>query len=166
MKKCRTSLYQMISQYSGTCSYEPCRERPAAVYGHVRNVEIHFNVKLPQISRHLPNMESHPLAVNTSAIHGHCKPIPRFQRSFQPEITGTANLRAIIRSNVHGSISGERKSKRLLDDCGKLTSPFIRFNFEILWRLLFFNPWCRRRERFWVWTSEWRSCAGWTEHIV
>ena len=28
-----------------------------------------------------------------------------------------------------------------------------------------FNPRCRRRERFLVWTSEWRCCAGWMECI-
>ena len=41
------------------------RKRPPAVYGHVINVPIHFNVKLPLISGHLPNADSHLLVVIT-----------------------------------------------------------------------------------------------------
>ena len=69
---------------------DPRRERPPAMYGHVINVPTHFNVKLPAISGHLPNVDtdSHLLAVSTW-FNGQCKQMPRFRWSFQPKIAGS-----------------------------------------------------------------------------
>ena len=55
----------------------PRRERPPAVYGHFVNVPTHFNIKLPVISGHLPNTDSHLLVVST-CYNGQCKQMPRF----------------------------------------------------------------------------------------
>ena len=50
---------------------DPFCERPPAVYGHVINFPIHFNV---QISGHLPNADNHLLVVRT-CYSGQCKQI-------------------------------------------------------------------------------------------
>ena len=60
---------------------------PCIQYALLFNVPIHFSVKLPQISRHLPNGQS--LLVVCSWYNGQCKQIPHFRWSFQPEIAGT-----------------------------------------------------------------------------
>ena len=53
------------------------------MYGHFVNVPIHFNVKLPLISGHLPNADadSHLLVVST-CYNGQCKQMPRFRGHF------------------------------------------------------------------------------------
>ena len=57
--------------------------------GHLINVPIHFNVKLPPISGHLPNADtdSHLLVVST-CYNGQCKQMSRFRWSFQLKIAG------------------------------------------------------------------------------
>ena len=61
---------------------DPRRERPPAVSGHFVNVPTHFKVKLPLISGHLPDADSHLLVVST-CYNGQCKQMPRFRRSFK-----------------------------------------------------------------------------------
>ena len=56
---------------------DPRRGRPPAVYGLFVNVPTHFNVKLPLISGHLPNADSHLLVVST-CYNGQCKQMPWF----------------------------------------------------------------------------------------
>ena len=63
---------------------DPRRERPPAVYGHFVNVPTHVNVKLPMISGHLPNADSHLLVVST-CYNGQCKQMPRFGGHFNPK---------------------------------------------------------------------------------
>ena len=57
----------------------PCDERPPAMYGHVTDVPTHINIKLPQISGHLPNTDSyllvvHTVSTNTTFSEGHFMP--------------------------------------------------------------------------------------------
>ena len=122
------------------------RERPPAVCGHLINVPTHFNVKLPPISGHLPNADadSHLLVVST-CYNGQCKQMPRFRLSFQTKIAGA--LFYVIAASWLRSFYDITSQKS---------------------RILFFNPRCRRRERFSVrvWISEYRCCAVWTKHIV
>ena len=78
---------------------DPCRERPPAVCSHFVNIPTYFKVKLPVISGHLPNADSHLLVVST-CYNGQCKQIPRFRWLFQPKIAGVhPNLRPTDLSN-------------------------------------------------------------------
>ena len=76
-----------------------------ALSRHVINVLIQFNVKLPQFSGKLPNVDAdrHLLVIRT-CYNGKCKQMLRFQWSFQPEIAGTANLRPIVHSNFRAAV--------------------------------------------------------------
>ena len=68
---------------------DPRREWPPAVYGHVITVPTHFNVKLPAIGGHLPNVDadSHLLVVRT-CYNG--QPKQMFSVSFNPKsLVGT-----------------------------------------------------------------------------
>ena len=58
----------------------PLDERPPAVNEHVINVPKIANVKVPQISAHLPNADadSNPLVIRI-CYKGQCKQIPRFR---------------------------------------------------------------------------------------
>ena len=59
----------------------PRRERPPALCGHFVNVPTHFKVKLPVISGHLPNADSHLLVVST-CYNGQCKQMHVFGGHF------------------------------------------------------------------------------------
>ena len=85
---------------------DPRRERSPAVCGHFVNVPIHFKVKLPVISGHLPNADadSHLLVVST-CYNGQGKQMPRFRWSFQPKIAGEhPNLRPTDLSNFRAVV--------------------------------------------------------------
>ena len=156
----------------------PCRERPPVVYGHVINVPIHFNVKLPVIGGHLLNADSHLLVVRT-CYNGRCKQVQRFRRSFQPKLAGShPNLRSTVRSIFSVLPFGDHKqyfiSSVYACVMNHVISPSQRWRPLVTFVLRHdvvkvkssvFNPGCRRR-RFLVLTSEWRRSAGWMECIV
>ena len=75
------------------------REWPPAVCGHFVNVPTHFKVKLPVISGHLPNADSHLLVIST-CYNGQCKQMPRFRWSFRRLVTMT--MRVFIRNIAGG----------------------------------------------------------------
>ena len=75
--------------------------------GHLINVGLtYFNVKLPTISGHLPNADTHShLLVISTCYNGQCKQMPHFWWSFQPKIAGEhPNLRLIVRTKLRAVI--------------------------------------------------------------
>ena len=99
------SLGQILLSYTVVPALgDPRRERPPAVCGHFVNVPTHFNVKLPVISGHLPDADSHLLVVST-CYNGQWKQMPRFRWSFQPKIAGAhPNLRPTDLSNFRAVV--------------------------------------------------------------
>ena len=126
---------------------DPRRERPPAVYGHFVNVPTHFNVKLPLISGHLPNADSHLLVVST-CYNGQCKQMPRFRWSFQPKVAGThPNLGATGRSNFRAVVWQYITSSRVMIHVIAENQPlhWLRLFHEIMSeksRILLLNPRC------------------------
>ena len=129
---------------------------PPDMYGHVINVPIHPNVKLPAIGGHLPNADSQLLVVLT-CYNGQFKQMLHFRWSFQSKIARGAHLklRPTVRSNSNAAYvpSGDRKQ------C---------FISQTLWLHSFYDitssaskPRCRRRERFLVLTNAHR-----VEHVL
>ena len=111
---------------------DPRRERPPAVYGHFVNVPTHFNVKLPLISGHLPNTDSHLLVVST-CYNGQCKKCQVFgghlkQKSLARTQTCDRQFAQIAmlssgdqRAICHVIESGEPR------ECAKLTPSSVTF---------------------------------------
>ena len=146
---------------------DPRRERPPAVYWHFFNVPTHFNVKLPVISGHLPNADSHLLVAST-CYNGQCKQMPRFRWSFQPNIAcAHPNLRpsvlSIFRAVVWWLTSNIREMPRHREwwtTWLRQINPFIGYVCFTTSRrkshvFCLFNPRCRRTERwFLVLTNE------------
>ena len=116
---------------------DPRRERPPAVYAHVINVPTRFTVKLPLISGHLPNADSHFLVVST-CYNGQSKQIPRFRWSCQPKLDGEQpNLRLIVRPNFSAVVwwptSNISRHREWLTTWLWQVSPLLRLCYDITW---------------------------------
>ena len=114
---------------------DPRRERPPAVYGHFVNVPTHFNVKLPVISGHLPNADSHLLVVST-CYNGQCKQMPRFGGHFNQKLLARTQTCDRQFSQISVLSSGDQRaiSERchVIEsdeprDCGKSTPSLVTF---------------------------------------
>ena len=130
--------------------------------GNVTNVPIQFNVKLAQISGHLPyaDTDSHLLVVRTcttDSLNG----IPPFRRAFYAEVAGTANVRPLKLLCCH--LVTETifyiEMKRLRDEPHDSS---ITYAFGMMRRILCcsFNLQGQRRELLLVRSREWRCCVN------